>query len=132
MYNAEERATLLLKYLLLKAIRGNVETVKFNKRAFYSSVMLISGIILPVSGIMNHKMGFDGLSTARHFWMSVHNVSALLFTIFVVLHIKLNWKPLNSYLNKARSVIISRETIYAVLLVVVLVGLFSMHAFAVR
>ena len=128
----EQHAAGLLKYLLLKAIRGNMEDIKFNKRAFYSTVMLVSGILLPVSGIMNHKTGFDGLTTERHFWMSVHNVAALLFTIFGVLHVKLNWKPMKNYLNKARTVILSREALYGIVLVVILVGLFSMHALAVR
>jgi hypothetical protein len=128
----EQHAAGLLKYLLLKAIRGNMEDVKFNKRAFYSTVMLVSGILLPVSGILNHQTGFDGLTPERHFWMSVHNVAAILFTIFGILHVKLNWKPMKNYLNKARTVMLSKEALYGIALVVILVGLFSLHAFAVR
>ena len=132
MTAVDQHVITLLKYLLLKALRGNMEEVKFNKRAFYSTVMLISGILLPISGIINHQTGFDRLTAARHFWMSIHNVSALLFTVFGFLHVKLNWKPMKNYLNKARSVILSREALYGIALVIILVGLFSMHALAVR
>jgi hypothetical protein len=127
----EKQVLVLFKYLLLKAIRGSMETTKFNKRAFYSTGMLLSGLFLPVSGIINHYTGFDGLTTERHFWMSVHNISALLFVVFAILHIRLNWKALSGYLNKAKSVVISKEAIYAAMFVIFLVGLFSMHALAV-
>lgn len=126
----EKHIFLLFRFLLLKALRGNMEEIKFNKRAFYSTGMLIAGILLPISGILNHQTGFDEFTTERHFWMSVHNVSAILFTVFAILHIRLNWKPLKGYIKKAKSVIVSREVLYAAALVIFAVGMFSLHAIA--
>ena len=103
----------------------------FNKRAFVSVSMFLSGMILPVSGIMNHNLQFDVLTLERHFWMSVHNMSATLFCIFAVLHVVYNWKALMNHVRKLKGIHISKEAIYAILLVIVIVGLFSSHAFHV-
>ncbi len=103
----------------------------FNKRAFVSISMFISGIILPISGIMNHDLQFEALATQRHFWMSVHNMSATLFCVFAVLHIIYNWKALLNHVRKLKGITISKEAICAILLVIFIVGIFSSHAFHV-
>lgn len=104
----------------------------FNKRAFISVAMLVSGIALPVSGIMNHNLQFSLFTPERHFWMSVHNVSALLFTIFAITHIIFNRKALNAYLNKVKGIALSKEAITAIVLVLFIVFAVSSHAFHVR
>jgi hypothetical protein len=111
---------------------GKGEKKSFNKRAFVSIVMFISGLLLPVSGIMLHELQFEPLTTARHFWMSVHNMAAFLFTIFVVIHISYNWRCLIRYAKKIKGIAVSKEAVMAILLVVMIVGLFSSHAFHVR
>lgn len=103
----------------------------FNKRAFISIVMFLSGLCLPISGIMNHKLQFDSLSVERHFWMSVHNSAAILFTIFVIIHISYNWSILIRYMKKVKEVSLSKEAISALILVIIIVGLISSHAFHV-
>ena len=108
------------------------EKKSFNKRAFISIVLFTAGLILPVSGIMNHNLQFDPLTSERHFWMAVHNMSALLFGVFAVLHISLNWRVLIHYAQKVKSISVSKEAFAAVTLVLCLVGLFSLHAFHVR
>ena len=108
------------------------EKVKFNKRAFVSIAMLISGLLLPVSGIMNHNLQFEMLTPQRHFWMSVHNMSASLFTIFTVIHVILNRKALKNYITKVKKVVISKEAAIAFALIIFVVALFSTHAFHVR
>jgi len=65
--------------------------------------MSISGLVLPISGIMNHLLQFELLTQKRHLWMSIHNMSGLLFTFFAIYHIILNWKTLENYLNKAKN-----------------------------
>jgi hypothetical protein len=104
----------------------------FNKRAFISVALFITGLSLPVSGIMNHSLGFEPLTPARHFWMSAHNMSGVLFIICAVFHIVLNWRALLRHMKNARHVVISREALAAILLLLVVVGAFSSHAFHVR
>ncbi len=109
-----------------------VEKRQFNKRAFVSVALCISGLILPFSGIMNHELQFAGLTVARHFWMSVHNMSAMLFVGFLIAHLSFNWKALVHYVRSMKGIVISRETIAAVATVAIVVGLFASHALQVR
>lgn len=104
----------------------------FNSRAFVSVAMFLSGLCLPISGIMNHRLQFEILSAERHFWMSVHNMAALLFSIFAILHIIKNWRVLVHYAQKARNLSVSKEAVSAFVLVIAIVGLFSLHAFHVN
>ncbi len=108
------------------------EKKTFNKRAFVSVALCISGLILPVSGIMNHELQFAGLTMARHFWMSVHNMSAILFVGFLIAHLSFNWKALVHYMKTMKGAVISKETIAALATVVVVVGLFASHALHIR
>jgi hypothetical protein len=100
----------------------------FNKRAFISTALFTSGLILPFSGLMNHILQFEELTVARHFWMSVHDISGLLFVIFSIIHISYNWKALINYAKKAKDIIISKEAFIAIILVILIVGLISSHA----
>ena len=104
----------------------------FNKRAFASVAMFLSGILLPLSGIMNHQLAFSAMTQQYHFWMSVHNMSALIFCISAVTHVTYNWRALLHYINKVKSQRMSKEAWYAIILVLGVVGLFSSHAFHVR
>jgi len=106
----------------------NTPIKKFNKRAFITLAMFMSGLMLPFSGLMNHRLQFDDLTVARHFWMTVHNVSAILIIVFVILHISYNWRFLIKYSKCVGIMIISKEAIIAVLMVLIIVGIFSMHA----
>ncbi|OFX69669.1 MAG: hypothetical protein A2X12_01130 [Bacteroidetes bacterium GWE2_29_8] len=109
-----------------------LEKKPFNKRSFTSIAMFVSLLGLPLSGIMNHNLQFEGLTVERHFWMSVHNMSALLFTIFAMVHVCYNWKALITYTKKLKQTTISKEAFWAILLVVFIVGVFSSHAFHAR
>ena len=77
------------------------DTVKqtMNKRALTSMFMFFSFILLPLSGIPLHfsRTG-DGVGVLEHFLMSVHNISALIFIIAVVIHLSLNWDALIKYI----------------------------------
>ncbi len=100
----------------------------FNKRAFISVAMCVSGLVLPVSGIMNHSLQFEPWSTARHLWMSIHNMAASLFTIFLLWHIVLNGRALSRHVRAAPGIWLSKEAILGALLVIGVVGVFSLHS----
>ena len=106
-------------------------TVKrqFNKRAFVSLTLFMSGALLPFSGYMNHLLQFGYLTPEKHFWMSIHNVAAILFTLSAITHIATNWRALLHYAKKVQGVVISREAALAAVLVLGGVGLFATHAF---
>jgi hypothetical protein len=102
---------------------------KFNKRAFISMGMLASGIALPFSGLMNHYLAFEMLNFSRHFWMSIHNILGILFTIFALSHVILNWRVIQNYLIRLKKVTVSREAAAAISLVVFITTLFALHVF---
>ena len=104
----------------------------FNKRAFTSIAMIVSLMALPISGIINHQLQFEPLTLARHFWMSVHDVSAILLVVFAVFHIFYNWRVLLHYAQKAKETVISKEAIMAFVLVFLIVGLISSHVLHVN
>jgi hypothetical protein len=104
----------------------------FNTRGFIALVLVTAGAILPVSGIMNHQLQMDTLTTARHFWMAVHNMAATLFAFASAAHIVLNWKPLMRHSRKAAQMVLTKEAGAAIVVVLGLVGLFAGHALHVR
>ncbi|MBN2348404.1 MAG: DUF4405 domain-containing protein [Bacteroidales bacterium] len=106
----------------------NTNKNSFNKRAFISVALFVSGLFLPISGIMNHKLQYESLTRERHFWMSVHNMAAILFVLFTILHLTYNWRVLIKYAKKIKGISISKEALMAFLLVILIVFLFSSHA----
>ncbi len=131
MHKFEQFLVYNLKFQIIKALTGNkMETnKKFNKRAFISVGLIVSAIGLPFSGLMNHYMGFEPLTTARHFWMSVHDVSGILFTIFAITHIIFNWRSIKNYLSNFKKAVISKEALAAISLVIFVTALIASHAF---
>ena len=101
----------------------------FNKRAFISTALFVSGLSLPFTGFMNHYFQFDRLTLDRHFWMSAHDITGILFVIFSILHISYNWRVLMNYAKKLKGMLISKEALTAILFVILIVGLVSSHAF---
>ncbi len=108
------------------------EQRQFNRRSFISAAMFVAGIALPLSGYMNHLLQFEEMTRERHFWMTVHNVSAILFAIFIILHLTLNWKPFVRYIKTLSGIRISKEALWAIGLVVSIVGIISSHALHVH
>jgi hypothetical protein len=103
-----------------------------NKRALTSMFMFFSFILLPLSGIPLHfsRTSAD-VGIIEHFLMSVHNMSALIFLITVVIHLSLNWNALIKYIATKTSEYFRfrKEMIVALVTVALIVGLFSSHAF---
>jgi succinate dehydrogenase hydrophobic anchor subunit len=100
----------------------------FNKRAFISSGLFISGLLLPL-GWLIHFTDFKFYPKLNEFWMSVHNAATTLFVVFLIIHLIYNWKAMQAYITKSKTKLISKETLYAAILVVFIVGLFSSHVF---
>jgi len=104
----------------------------FNRRSFVSVGMFTSALFLPISGVINHQLQFDELTMHRHFWMSVHNSAAILFCIFIIFHLKYNWKSMINHMRRITEFRINKEAMLATLLVISLIGLFSAHAFHIH
>ena len=107
----------------------NQQNNRFNRRSFVAVALLVSGLLLPISGIKNHNLQFDPLTIQRHFWMAVHNFTAVLFVIMTIFHVYYNKTLLGRYLSSYKSRLVSREALAAFLFVIVLVGIFSSHVF---
>jgi hypothetical protein len=90
-----------------------------DRRAFVALAMAFSAIGLPATGIANHLHQFEGLTRARHAWMSAHNSLAFLFVVFAAWHVALNWRPLTRHARglAARFPSVSREAALAAALV---------------
>ncbi len=103
-----------------------------NRRALTSMFMFFAFILLPLSGFALHYSRISiGEGVVEHFLMSIHNMSALIFGIAVLLHISLNWNSLIKYVATKTNEYFQfrKEMIVALLAVVLVVGLFSSHAF---
>ena len=106
------------------------DTRKLNSRAFVALMMGLSGLGLPVTGIVNHAYGFSPPSSARHAWMSAHNALGVLFVAFSIWHIVLNRRALLNHVRSAASQIpaIRRELLVAAAVVTVTLLLSVGHA----
>jgi len=106
-----------------------------SRRALTSMFLFFSFILLPLSGVPLHFARTEAdPSVTEHFLMSVHNMSALLFFIAAIVHLTFNWKALTKHLatKTAEYFRFRQEMIIALVVVIVIVGLFSSHAFRVR
>ena len=103
----------------------------FNVRACCSTGMIVSSVILIISGLMNHRLQFEVFAQPRHFWMAVHNMTGSLFVIFIIIHTILNRRALINYLSRRGANLISKESLTALVAVVGIVFLFASHAFLV-
>ncbi len=96
--------------------------------------MLFSFLCLPFSGIPLHYVRGGELSTLEHWLMSVHNMAATIFVIAAITHLALNWKALSRYMVEKTVELFAfkREMIIGLVVVIILVGIFSSHAFHVH
>ncbi len=106
-------------------------TRKLNVRAFVALMIGLSGLGLPLTGVMNHTYGFAPPSVERHAWMSAHNVLGLLFTVFCLWHVILNRRALLAHVRSVagRLPACSREATLAATVVALALVLFVGHAF---
>jgi hypothetical protein len=69
----------------------------FNKRKWVTSLMALSFIGLPVSGVMLHLARHAASAELIHVWMIVHNSLGLLFLLSGCMHIVFNFKSIRRY-----------------------------------
>jgi len=94
----------------------NERSGAFGFRTFVTLVIAVTGVSLPVSGIANHVTGFEPLTATRHVWLAVHNGLRMLFVVFSVWHIALNFRALGGHAQRAARRVFppSREVLLAV------------------
>ncbi len=109
-----------------------MEKVKFNSRMFTAIGMAIAMCGLPVSGIMNHDLGFAPLSQERHMWMTIHNLLGIFFLFFGTWHILINRKALTFHLKRMLSAATCREGIMAAAIVTFVLAIGILHSFLPR
>lgn len=102
-----------------------------NLRALVALLMLFSFIGLPLAGIALHFSEDAPFAPTRHLLMTFHNLSATIFLISVLLHLKLNWKPLTNYLRMAlgKGMRYREEFGVAIVIVVATLALGVVHVF---
>jgi len=107
-------------------------TRPFNARAFVNLMLLLAGLGLPVTGIINHYLGFTSLTPQRHGWMAAHNALGVLFVAFALGHAWLNRRPLLGQIRAmgASAASLRTEALLAGL-ILVLATLFATHGFLV-
>ncbi len=103
-------------------------TRRFRWRAFWSLLLVLTAVGLAWTGIQNHELGLDGLTTARHAWMSAHNALAFLFLTAVTGHVVLNGRALLRHARGLAARLPSREAVTAVVLTAGLLFLAVGHA----
>ena len=105
----------------------------FNARAFVALMAAITGIGLPLTGLANHLCQAHPITPSYHAWMSAHNSLGTLFFVSAIWHAVLNRRALVRYLRGVRSRLSgsSREAIYAVALVAVVLFVALAHVYAV-
>lgn len=94
---------------------------RFNYRAFTAMMAGLSGLILPVSGLVLHARSEGAAGSGRHEWLMIHVIFGVLFVAFAGWHIVLNRRPLLNYFKAAASrSILSREAFLALAVVLTL------------
>ena len=87
-------------------------STRFRARAFVSFGTLFSFLITAVAGIILYLRPEGSLASWARWnilgidkkgWEGIHNLFVILFLLFVVWHIYLNWKPLLNYIKKKSS-----------------------------
>ena len=114
---------------------NDIQKSSLNKRTLNVLIMFFSFMLLPASGIIIHSTYMiSEREPLRHFAMSVHNLSAIIFLTTCVVHLIANRKALIKYISTKTNeyVRLRREALIAGLFVIGIVGLFSIHAFHVR
>ena len=114
---------------------NEIKKQTLNKRSLNVMVMFFAFTLLPFSGIVIHNThGMSEHEPVRHFAMSAHNLSAIIFLTTCILHLIANRKALLKYFKTKTTEYsgLKREAIIAFIFVIGLIGLFSMHAFHMR
>jgi hypothetical protein len=100
----------------------------FSKRRFVSVGLFFTLASLVVTGILIQTFEALEQEFPAHFCTAVHVLTGLVFSVFSVLHIVLNWRSLKMYIKKTGETSISKEALVALfttLIIVFVVFLFA-------
>lgn len=76
----------------------NISLTNKNARRIVSLFMLFAFIVLIPSGILMHLNDTPGLHNDKFFAMAVHNISAIIFVVSGIFHIKFNFILIKKYI----------------------------------
>jgi hypothetical protein len=111
--------------------QGNSREEKaYNPRALTAIAALICGVGLPITGVANHLLQFERLTTARHAWMAAHNGLGITFLVFALWHVILNRRALIAHLKTTnqRLLRVRRELAIALVMITVMLLVSVGHA----
>lgn len=102
----------------------------FNRRAFIAMMAALTGVGLPISGLLLHASSGGHFRGGGHVWTVIHVLLGILFTVFVTGHIILNRRPIGNYLkaNAAGRLPLSREACWAAIIMVAIVVVMLAHS----
>lgn len=82
------------------------QRVRFSARAFVASFLLLSGVVVGLSGVYLYTPGFAAHIIGLRFlgldfrhWAILHTVFSVFFVLFAAFHVIYNWRPLLRYLS---------------------------------
>jgi uncharacterized membrane protein len=67
----------------------------FNKRKVVTLILLVTFIMLPISGAYIHITHGEATS---HTWLHIHVLFGILFVVAGIYHVVYNWRALKHYL----------------------------------
>ena len=74
-------------------------STSFNAKACVSAGLIVTTVILPISGFLCHRLQFQSLTLKHHICMTVHNTAGTLFILFTAAHIMMNRRALKKHLS---------------------------------
>lgn len=92
----------------------------FSRRKFVSVGLFLSLAILVITGVLIQIYEHFEEGFAIHFFVGVHVLTGIFFLVISILHIIINWRALKSYI-KTKDVSISKETIVAIVAVIIII-----------
>ncbi|MDH6354290.1 drug/metabolite transporter (DMT)-like permease [Dysgonomonas sp. PH5-45] len=100
----------------------------FSRRKFVSIGLFLTLLILIITGILIQVFERFEEGVSIHFFTAVHVLAGLVFAVLAVLHTVTNWRSLKAYI-KNKGVTVSREAVWGVLLVaiIILIGFLFAH-----
>lgn len=101
------------------------------KRAIVALVALISGAGLPFTGLAVHALKSGSSRGALHSFIVMHEMLGVVFTVSSIWHVILNRKALVDHIrcSTGEAVRVSREALWAIMLVVAVLLLGLGHTF---
>jgi len=105
-----------------------------NKRALVSFILIVAFIFLLSSGLPLHFAAFSNNWINYHALMTIHNTSALIFLVAVLIHVFLNIRLIKNYFlqKKGAAFKARKELTIAVVMVLAMVALTTSHVFHIH